>query len=176
MHALRFKARPILIGIFSSLAFVSAAGGIAYADELVGTAQIVGSGYSSKIILDSGLTKNPELCRGDVSKRVSRLSGMLIKAQGEWQLNKNGEKSCFAATEFAVTKTSNGRDAIVGVLTASEGRYQVSDAAGKVYKLGQLSSGLKKLEGKKVILDLNVINSPTAQDQSYKVVTYAEMP
>jgi hypothetical protein len=148
----------------------------AHAEELTGTAQIVGSGYNSKVILDGAASPSPHVCRSDTSKRLSRLTGMTVKVQGEWKTKKDGAKDCFDAVEFTVLKTSSGRDAIVGVLSQEKGHYQVSDDSGKVVKLSDLSSGLKKLEGKKVILDVNLINTPAGLEASYKVITYAEMP
>jgi hypothetical protein len=57
-----------------------------------------------------------------------------------------------------------------------DGRYQVTDTGGKIIRLSEVSTGLKDLVGKTVIMDLNVLNSPTASDPTYKVITYTPMP
>ena len=48
---------------------------------------------------------------------------------------------------------SSGRDALVGSLVVKDGVYSVSGEGGKVITLSDVPPGLKKLVGKKVIVD-----------------------
>ena len=148
------------------------------ADDVEGVARFVGSSVQSKLILEPA-DKSPYLtvCRGDIAKRIGRLSGMTFRVSGAWQLDKDGSKRCLEASSFVVTKMTNGRDAVVGVLSDKGGQFQVTSDDGKANMLADAPDGLKKLVGKKVILDLRTIESPSAtRESASKVVSYAEFP
>lgn len=166
-----------LLGL--ALALALAVSGAARAEDAEGVVRIVGSALSSKtLVVPAGENTGPNLCRNDASKRIGRLSGMTLKVTGEWQTDaKTGEKRCFEASAFVVTKMSNGRDAVVGTLADKDGQFEVTDASGKVRMLADVPDGLKKLSGKKVILDVKTIESPAATKEAVsKVVSYAEFP
>ena len=138
-----------------------------------------GSSLSSKmLVVPAGESTGPNLCRNDTSKRIGRLSGMTLKVMGAWQMDaKTNEKRCFEASAFVVSKMSNGRDALVGALEDKDGQFQLTDDSGKVSMLADVPDGLKKLSGKKVILDVKTIESPAAtKEAALKVVSYAEFP
>ncbi len=151
--------------------------GSALAEDLQGTVVSVGSAMNTTVMLTQPTDpKGPTLCYTDVTKRVRKLSAMTVKVSGAWTTNQKGEKTCFEVTDFDVLKTSSGRDAVVGTLGESGGAYQVTGKDGKVMTLGEITGGLKKLKGQKVILDLKSMNSPAAKEPTYKVVTYAAYP
>jgi hypothetical protein len=149
----------------------------AYAEDLEGVVVSVGSALNTSVMLTKeNEPKGPKLCYDDVGKRVRKLSAMTVKVTGNWKTNDKGAKTCFEASDFTVLKTSSGRDAVVGTLGEKSGVYQVTGGDGKVLKLGEVTSGLKKLNGQKVILDLKSMESPNAKEPTYKVVTYAAFP
>jgi hypothetical protein len=151
---------------------------VAHAEELVGVVRAAGSGLNAHTRLaPAGESAGPSLCVNDVEKKVRRLGAMTVKANGDWRepKNKNGDK-CFVATDFAVVKASSGRDAVVGTLSQKGGVYLVTGDDGKTHALGDVPGGLKKLDGQKVILDIKPIDSPSAKEAVYKVVTYSAHP
>ncbi len=149
----------------------------ALAEELEGTVLTVGNALNTEVMLTQPKeNKGPNLCYTDLVKRVKKLAAMSVKVTGDWKVNAKGEKTCFDATDFTVTKTSSGRDAVVGVLSDKDGVYQVTGDDGKVMLLSDVSGGLKKLSGQKVILDLKAMDSPASKEATFKVVTYAAFP
>lgn len=149
----------------------------AQAEDLTGTVVTVGSSLTTTVMVTpAGEAKGPSLCYTDLAERVRKLTAMTVKVSGDWKLNDKSEKKCFEASEFTVLKTSSGRDAIVGTLVETSGVYQVTGGDGKIMTLGEVSGGLKKLSGQKVILDLKAMESPNAKEPTYKVVTYAAFP
>lgn len=149
----------------------------ASADELSGAVITFGWSLNTTVRLNQPNEKNgPKLCMNDLAKRIRKLSAMTVKVTGEWTKDDKGENKCFEATDFTVQKTSSGRDAIVGTLSEKSGSYQVTGDDGKVMTLGEVTGGLKKLAGQKVILDLKAMDNPAAKEATYKVVTYAAFP
>lgn len=149
----------------------------AFAEDLQGMVVTVGTALNATVMLTQpGEAKGPTVCYDDVGKRIRKLSAMTVKVTGDWKTNEKGDKKCLEATSFDVLKTSSGRDAVVGSLSEKGGVYQVTSADGKVMTLGEVSGGLKKLNGQKVILDLKSMESPNAKEPTYKVVTYAAFP
>lgn len=149
----------------------------AAAESLEGTVVSVGSSLNTSVMLTQpNEAKGPKLCYTDLAKKVRKLAAMTVKVSGDWKTNDKGDKTCFEATDFTVLKTSSGRDAIVGTLGEKSGVYQVTGGDGKVMTLGEVTGGLKKLNGQKVILDLKSMESPNAKEPTYKVVTYAAYP
>jgi hypothetical protein len=149
----------------------------ASAEELTGVVRVLGSSMNVQTMLaPTGSEKGPVVCANEVGKKVKRLGAMTVKATGDWKMNKKGEKSCFEAVDFAVVKTSSGRDALVGTLAQKESVYVVTGADGKAHVLEDIPSGLKKLDGQRVILDIKPISSPTAKGEVFKVVSYAAHP
>lgn len=149
----------------------------AQAEEIQGLVRVVGSSLNQQVLLaESGKSDGPALCRGDVGKRIGRLTGLVVKVTGDWHLNKKGEKSCVEPKDFQVLKLPNGRDPVVGTLSEKSGVYEVASEDGKTRSLADVPDGLKKLSGKKVILDLRTIESPAAKDVPAKVVSYSEHP
>ena len=149
----------------------------AFAEDIEGIVHVVGSAVSQKVILtEVSKGDGPAICHGDVGKRISHLTGMTVKATGDWLTNKSGEKYCVDVKDFVVLKLANGRMAVVGTLGERNGAFQVLGDNGKARSLVDVPDGLKKLSGKKVILDLKVIESPAAHEVPAKVVSYSEYP
>ncbi len=149
----------------------------ALAEDVEGVVRLVGSAIEQRTILAEAAGGNgPTVCRGDVQKRIGRLTGMTVRVSGEWQLGKDGAKKCVDASAFTVKKLSNGREAVVGTLAEKGGVFQVTADDGNMKALAEVPDGLKKLSGKKVILDLKTVDSPTAKEPTSKVVSYAELP
>ena len=145
--------------------------------ELVGVVRAVGSAMNAETMLaPSKANKGPALCPSTIEKRIRHLGGLTVKAQGHWQLDAKGVQKCFEATDFTVTLTSSGRPAIVGKLTKKAGVYQLTGDDGRVMSLVEAPSGLRRMDGQRVILDLKPMSGPAAKDVSYKVVTYAAFP
>jgi hypothetical protein len=145
----------------------------ALAEDVTGIVRVVGSSINSEVLVGDG---GPNLCRNDVAKRMRRLTAMTATVSGDWQTKPNGDKKCFAATGFTVTKVSSGRDAVVGKLEQRSGAYVVTTDDGKAHALASAPDGLKKLVGQKVILDLKGMDSPAAKEATFNVVTYAAFP
>lgn len=157
--------------------FLLALPGGAFGEEISGVVRVVGSAINAKVLLTKKTEfKGPAVCRGDVAKRVSRLTGLTVKVKGEWKLKKSGKKKCFTVGDFTVLKASSGRDALVGTLTKESEGYKVKTDDGKVHALSDIPAGLKELAGKKVIIDVKPMNNPVSATASYKVVTYSEFP
>jgi hypothetical protein len=117
------------------------------------------------------------ICQGDHSKRLVSLESMIVNATGK-TTTVNGQK-CFEVSSFTVLKTPAGHDALVGMLSQKDGLFQIAAEDGKIYPLATLSDGLRKLDGKKVIVDLRKLDNVTATEVSktnYKAVFYAEFP
>jgi hypothetical protein len=150
----------------------------ARADDLSGHVIVVGSSVNMRVQLtEKEGSKGPALCPNDVSKRIRKLLRLEVSVTGAWQMKKDGSsKDCFAATGFKILKHSSGRDPIIGMLQDQGAYFIVKGDDGKVSKLSEVTSGLKSLKGKKVILDLKPMDSPGQKDVSYKVVAYSEFP
>jgi hypothetical protein len=164
----------------------------ARADDLQGMIRIVGSeGNVKTLITDVNEFKGPQLCSGPTEKRVRQLPSMIIKVSGAWK-EQPGLDKCLDITDFAVLKTANGHDLIVGSLSQKDGVYRITADDGKTMTLGYVQKSLQKLEGKKVILDLELMKSQSGQvnltgqaspqgqanltDTVYKALSYSEFP
>ena len=147
----------------------------AMAEDIEGVVKVVGSAMSRKVMIYSADSAKHKLCRNDESKRISRLTGMTVKVSGDWKMKKE-TKSCLTPTSFSVSKVSSGRAAVVGTLSQTDTGYEVKSEDGKVHALAKVPSGLKKLTGEKVIIDVKPMNSPTSQGSTYNVVTYSRFP
>lgn len=145
-------------------------------DEIEGVVRVIGPAAVAEVQLDPGSgNTGPAVCQSDIAKRIGKLTGYTVRVRGAWQARKN-KKQCLAAEEFAVVKASSGRAVVVGTLIQSRGSYTIDGIDGKKHALNEIPSGLKKLDGKKVILDLKPMEHPTTKEESYKVVTYSVFP
>jgi hypothetical protein len=150
---------------------------MAIGEELEGQIRNSGSGANQQVELVGNQGKTAQkLCGDDGATRVKRLTGMTLKVTGEWKLNKAGERQCLALTGFTIVKHTSGRSPLVGVLQNENGVYVVAGEDGKKKVLGEVSSGLKKLAGKRVILDVKPLDASTDKSAVLKVVTYGEYP
>lgn len=147
------------------------------ADELTGHVLVVGSSVNMKVQLtEKSGSAGPSLCKNDVAAKVRKLLRLEVQVSGSWQLNKDGGKDCFAATGFKILRHSSGRAPFVGMLNEEGAHYVIKTEDGKVSRLSEISSGLKKLKGRRVILDLKPMDAPGQKDVSFKVVAYSEYP
>jgi hypothetical protein len=147
----------------------------AHAEDLEGAVLTVGTTLNREVmLLPPKADKGPGLCANDVMKRVGKLSGMTVRASGAW--HGEGKKRCFEASDFAVVKTSSGRDAVVGTLEARDGGFAIGAANGQSYTLADVPGGLKKLVGQKVILDLKPLAGSAGAAGKYVVVSYGSHP
>jgi hypothetical protein len=148
---------------------------VALAEDLEGVVLTVGTAVNREVMLTPPKTdKGPHLCASETMKRVGKLSGMTVRANGDWK--GDGAKKCFEASDFTVVKTSSGRDAVVGTLEAKDGGFAIGAANGQTYTLAEVPGGLKKLVGQKVILDLKPLAGSTGAAGKYVVVSYGSHP
>lgn len=143
--------------------------------EIEGVVRVVGPAATAEVLLDPGSgNKGPTVCTSDLSKRIGKLTNFTVKVKGQWRLHK-GKKRCVVPDEFAVTRAPSGRSAIIGILSEQNGSFALAGGDGKTQTLANVPDGLKKLTGKKVILDLKSTDNPTVKDE-FKIVIYAEFP
>ena len=147
-------------------------------DTLEGVVQVVGARVNAKVLLTSPKEPNgPHLCPGEIAKRVRKIPSMTVKAEGKWVNNDNQEKRCFHADSFIVTKGSSGRPVYVGILEKSQVEFVLKRDGGlPKISLVEVPEGLKKMVGKRVVLDLKELDIPTARVPAQRVVFYAEHP
>jgi hypothetical protein len=144
-------------------------------EQITGVVRVAGGGFSQEIqVLQEGQDTPLVLCDTPEAGRVKKLAAMTVKVTGSWQLNKQGQKSCFTTKSFVVTKHISGREPLVGTLVKNNESFAIKDEGGKEFKLTEVSSGLAKLVGKKVIVDAKSIN--TSNKKVLKVVSYGEFP
>lgn len=144
--------------------------------EIEGVVRVVGPAATAEVQLDPGSgNTGPVVCASDTSKRIGKLTGYTVSVRGIWQFKKN-KKQCLVPDDFAVKKASSGRPVVVGTLVQSRGLYSIDGVDGKKHPLSEIPSGLKKLDGKKVILDLKPLENLATKQESYKVVTYSAFP
>jgi len=153
-------------------------------NSLTGIIRVVGSAYNSKVVIskesgsDQGQTS---FCKGEVAKKLGRLSGMTLKVTGSWVERNIGRgkkartKRCFFVSQFTIEKGSNGRKPLVGVLSKIDSSYQVKTEDGTSHNLERVTTGLKELVGKKVIVDVKPLSGATGE-KSWKVVSYSAYP
>lgn len=157
-----------------------------YAAEADGVVKMLGSDINQTVtLIKDPKVPGTELCKGDVSRRIGRLAGMTVKVQGDETVLKGKAKTkCFEPTDFAVMKTSSGeREPLVGKLLEQgkdkDGQtiYAVEVEEGKAAKvLTAVPPGLRKMVGKKVIVDIKPMEKLAGDEVMSKVVSYAEFP
>ena len=152
-------------------------GSLASAEEFEGAIRNSGSSVNQtvELVSDQGKTTQ-KLCLDAGASRVKKLTGLTIRVTGDWKLNKAGEKQCLELKSFKIVKHTSGRVPLVGVLEQENGVYVVAGEDGKKQPLGEVSSGLKRLAGKKVILDVKPLDVSGDKSAALKVVTYGEYP
>ncbi len=144
-------------------------------EQVTGAVRVAGGGFSQEIqVLTEGKDTPVVLCDTPEAGRVKKLAAMTVKVTGSWMLNKQGQKSCFTTKSFVVTKHISGREPLVGTLVKNNESFAIKNDDGKEYKITEVSSGLAKLAGKKVIVDAKSIN--TSNKKVLKVVSYGEFP
>ena len=150
----------------------------AFADEVQGLVRITGNAAAQTVMVTPpGEFKGPEICRGDGAARVSHLESMVVKVTGDWKNPPDVINKCLEPKDIDVQKTTLGHDATVGQLVADKsGSYAVKGTDGKTTPLGEIPDGLKKLVGKKVILDLHQMPNPALKDAGSVVTSYSEFP
>ncbi len=144
-------------------------------NEVSGIVKVVGSAYNAKTVLTNSDGKEQKsLCRDETGKKINRLSGMTVTAAGTWD-NKNQNDPCFPVSSFQIDKTTSGRKPLVGTLTKAGADFVLIDDDGAKHPLERVSSGLKEMLGRKVIVDVKPL-AKAAGAQSWKVVSYSEYP
>lgn len=149
----------------------------AKADELAGHVLVVGSSVNMKVQLtEKNGSSGPSLCKNDVANRIKKLLRLEIRVSGDWQKKADGSNDCFMASSFTILRHSSGRVPVVGLLQEEGATFVVKSDDGKVSRLSDITTGLKRLKGRKVILDLKPMDTPGQKDVSFKVVAYSEYP
>ncbi len=149
----------------------------ALADDLAGSVIVVGSSVNMRVLLtEKGAADGPALCTNDISKKIRKLLRLEVQVNGSWKMKDANTKDCFDATSFKILKHSSGRPPVIGILTEDGPNFIIKGEDGRVNRLSDITSGLVKLKGKKVILDLKPMDAPGQKDISYKVVSYSEYP
>jgi hypothetical protein len=144
-------------------------------ESISGLIKVVGSAYNAKVVLTDLDGKNQQdLCRDESGKKIGRLSGMTITASGKWDA-KDPKERCFAASFFEIDKASSGRKPLVGTLNQKGTDFVLDTGDGQQHTLDGLSSGLKGMVGKKVIVDVKQLKGAQGVESS-KVVSYSEYP
>jgi hypothetical protein len=172
----RFGISTLMVGGFSFAA------SFAMAEEIVGRVSMVGSSFNMRpVIQPNGSKEFVEVCEGAEEVYLRKFGSVTVKAQGSWGQSEKLKSKCFNLTEFKATQLEVGRDSVIGQLAKVEGSGHqiVSDEPGKIYKLEKASRGLKKLEGKRVIIDLvasNAKDDKNKQEVLYKVKGFMEYP
>ena len=150
---------------------------VAKAESLEGIVRNSGSGVNQVVEVVVGKAViGDRLCPGEVSARVKKLSGMTLEFSGDWKIGKSGDRQCFEVKAFNIKRHLSGRPPLVGVLRDDAGTFSIVTEDGKQHLLGNASSGLKKLKGKKVILDIKPFDASGEQESTLKVISYAPYP
>ncbi len=149
----------------------------AFADDLAGSVIVVGSSVNMRVLLtEKGAADGPALCTNEVSKKIRKLLRLEVQVTGSWKMKDAATRDCFDATSFKILKHSSGRPPVIGILTEDGPNFIIKGEDGRVNRLSGITSGLTKLKGKKVILDLKPMDAPGQKDISFKVVSYSEYP
>lgn len=150
----------------------------ALADELVGHVLVVGSSINMRVQLTTkGEAVGPALCPNEIAKKIRKLLRLEVSVSGDWKMKKDGTtKDCLWAEDFKILRHSSGRPPFIGILEEEGSHFVIKGDDGKSSKLSGITSGLKKLKGKKLILDLKPMDAPGQKDVSFKVVSYSEYP
>lgn len=140
-----------------------------------GRVRVVGSEGSETTSLEGKDGKNTDLCMSPIAKRIGHLAGMRVRVQGATR--SNGKPECIETHTFTVLDTGSGRDALVGSLSEENGSLLITRDDGSKQLLEKVPGGLKKLLGKKVIVDVKPMDgSKDGNTKSMRVVTYSEFP
>jgi hypothetical protein len=168
------SAFTVLFSLFSSSTFADEAKG-GGKDEVSGLVKVVGSAYNARVVLTDSTGQNQQaLCRDDSGKRIGRLSGMTVKAKGAWDA-KDPKDRCFAVSSFEIEKATSGRKPLVGILNRKDADFVLETSDGQQHALDRVSTGLKGMVGKKVIVDVKPLKGANG-GESWKVVSYSEYP
>lgn len=143
-----------------------------------GVVKITGSDANVATTIFTGDEKEgASLCKGDLSRRLSKLSGMTVKISGVWQEPPTVKHKCLEAKEFEVTKAASGRIPLIGILKQKDGLYIIENEAGKTTSFNRIPKGLQDRVGQKVIVDVRPFPSGSSQkEDTYKVVSFADYP
>ncbi|MEZ4743598.1 MAG: hypothetical protein R3B45_14330 [Bdellovibrionota bacterium] len=150
--------------------------------NIEGHIKVVGSAYNARSVLikeEDGNKQQYNFCKDSISKKIGQLSGMMLTVKGHWKEYKGKaskkSKKCFLAQSFQIKEMSSGRKPLVGILNKDASHYSLTDEDGSAHRLDKLTDGLKKLVGKKVIIDVKMLGNGTG-GSSYRVVSYALYP
>lgn len=164
--------RPLII----FLSWLGLAQG-AYAEEIEGVIRNSGSGVNQMVeVVPGKATGGQRLCTHEGALHVKKLSGMTLQITGDWKMDKAGKRQCFAPSAFKIRRHISGRPPLVGVVNVEEAVFVLTDEDGKKHVLGEVSAGLRKLAGKKVILDVKPIVASSQQESLLKVISYSTYP
>lgn len=158
-------------------ALLFAIGTPALADDLSGSVLVVGSSINMRVLLtEKGAVDGPALCTNEVSRKIRKLLRLEVQVGGSWKMKDATTKDCFEVSSFKILKHISGRPPVIGILTEDGPNFIIKGEDGRVSRLSDITSGLTKLKGKKVILDLKPMDAPGQKDISFKVVSYSEYP
>lgn len=147
-------------------------------EKRAGLVKVLGSARNVKISLSpiekKETEKNTDLCPGGLTPKVGELVNMVIEVQGSEKKGKSG-KICFLPKSYEIIGLSSGRPPVIGVLKKMNAGYAIQMENGELRNLSLVSSGLKELQDKKVILDLKSY-SKSDKEKKWKVVTYRQHP
>jgi|GEM_PF-2718497 len=152
-----------------------------FTDSAEGVVVVTGSAANAQTKLSTrpGSSEGVAVCRSGNARRLGKVSGMTVAADGVWSQNPVSKEKCLEVKNFRIKKTSSGRDALVGKLLKREAQFFVETDDGKEQSLSSVPPGLSKLEGKQVIIDVKPLDSPSANaagGKSWRVVSYSEHP
>ena len=135
----------------------------AWADQIEGVVRAMGRSIEPQTMITPGTEElGPELCDSVMVQRIRRLTPLVVKVTGDWQIKKNGDKKCFRPTDFKVLKMASGREPLVGLLAVKDGVYTVALEDHKIIVISDVPPGLKKLVGQKVIVDVKSLDGAAA--------------
>jgi hypothetical protein len=144
------------------------------AEPIEGVVRLVGSGANATtVISDSKGVELVSLCKGKSAEQLASIAGMTVAAEVD---GSQVAANCRQLTSFSVVKTGSGRPAFVGTLKETKEGFALDSDDGQSRPLQTVPKGLRKLIGKKVIVDLRSMSSPALKNESWKVVSYAPFP
>jgi hypothetical protein len=147
---------------------------IANAEPIEGVVRLVGSGANATtVISDPKGVELVTLCKGKPAEQLAAIAGMTVAAD---VAGNQVAANCRQLTSFSVIKTGSGRPAFVGTLKETKEGFALDSDDGQSRPLQTVPKGLRKLIGKKVIVDLRSMSSPALKNESWKVVSYAPFP
>jgi hypothetical protein len=148
---------------------------VALGETVKGRVRNSGVGIVQSVhLIDEETASDRSLCAGDVSGKVKKLSGMVIEVEGLVKKRPNGNSECFDAIGFRIIRNISGRAPLIGLLKVENDVVSVVSEDGVAHILNEVSSGLKKLVGKKVILDVR--SNESGDSKGLKVISYSSFP